>query len=106
MEPPTGCPRGRLASAYTLESPLDGLPVAGLMRRILIPPQKLPQFSQTLRSSSMTRLASIAFQSSFSSYDRSTIPSSTHLYRGSLGFSVTLVARPMAEFRLPNEETA
>src|SRR6266567_7768217 len=105
IEPPTGGVRGRLASEYSVVSALESLPVSGSMRRILIPPQKLPQLSQTLRSSSTTRLGSMAFQSSVSSWDRSTMPWSVHLYRGLLGSSVGFVASPMAEFRLPNEDT-
>src|SRR2546425_6739536 len=105
-EPPIGGVRGRLASEYMVVSFVESLPVSGSRRFILIPPQKLPQLSQTLRLSSTKRFGSRAFQSSFSCSERSTIPSSTHLYLGLWGSSVRLVANPMAEFLLPNVETA
>ncbi len=76
--PLIGCSRDRRLIAYILVSIVDSLPVAGSIRRILIPDQKLPHTSQACVRSSMTRLGSIAFQSSVSSDERSTIPSSTH----------------------------
>ena len=76
-EPPIGASRGRLLSERTVVSADDSLPVVGSIRRILMPPQKLPQASHTLFSSAITRFGSIAFQSSFSWYERSTSPSST-----------------------------
>src|ERR1039457_3694187 len=105
-EPPMGCSRGRLHSEYTVGYLSEGLPVSGSRRRILMPPQKLPQFSQTLSSFSTTRLGSMAFQSSLSWKERSTMPSSFQLYLGSPGSSVGLVASPIAELRLPKVERA
>src|SRR5712691_3630195 len=105
MEPPIGGVRGRLASAYMVVSFVESFPVSGSRRFILIPPQKLPQSSHTVRLSSTKRFGSIAFQSSLSCSERSTMPSSTHLYLGLLGSSVWLVANPMTEFLLPNVET-
>ena len=84
---------------------VENLPVAGSTRRILMPPQKLPHVSHTLTGSSTTRLGSIAFQSSFSAYERSTSPWSTHAWSGLDESSVRDVARPMAESRLPKVET-
>ena len=77
--PLIGCSRGRLLSEYIVVSVVDSLPVAGSTRRILMPDQKLPHISQAFVRSSMTRFGSIAFQSSLSCDERSTIPSSTHL---------------------------
>src|ERR1035438_6577826 len=101
-----GCSRGRLHSEYSVGYLSDGLPVSGSRRRILMPPQKLTQFSQTLLSFSTTRLGSIAFQSSLSWKERSTMPSSFQAYLASAGSSVGVVARPMAELRLPKVESA
>src|ERR1035437_1728551 len=101
-----GSSRGRLHSEYKVAYLSEGLPVSGSRRRILIPPQKLPQFSHTLFSFSTTRLGSMAFQSSLSWKERSTMPSSFQEYLGSAGSSVALVASPMAELRLPKVERA
>src|ERR1035441_6139706 len=105
-EPPMGSWRWRLQSEYTIGYLSEGLPVSGSSRRILMPPQKLPQFSQTVSAFSTTRLGSMAFQSSLSWKERSTMPSSVQEYLGSAASSVGLVASPMAEFWLPKVESA
>jgi hypothetical protein len=87
-------PHWRLAREYSVGSALDNSPLSGSMRRILIPPQKLPQLSQTFALVFDGQGGIDGFQSSVSLWERSTMPWS----------SVGLVASPMAEFRPPNED--
>ena len=86
-----------------LGSAADGLPVAGSIRRILIPPQKLPKLSHGWLFSSSTIFGSMALKSSVA-VDFRTRPSSFQWYFGLCGSSVSLVARAMPEVFTPNAE--
>src|SRR6185369_17655998 len=93
----------RLASEYSVASAPESLPVRASTRRILIPPQKLPQTSHGAAFSSKARFGSMAFQSS-SGVEPTTLPSSTHRYSELIGSSVRFVVRPMTDRFLPNVE--
>ena len=101
-----GAPRaaGRDASESILSSLSMRLPVAGSMRAILRPDQKLPHESQYFPSRSTARFGSMALNSSCSR-DRTTSPLSTHSNPGAAGSSVLLVARPITEWFEPKLET-
>src|SRR6185312_16641276 len=102
-----GCPgnRRRLAREYSLLSFVESLPVAGSMRCILIPLQKLPNASHWPPSSSMARLGSIALKSSDFTEPK-TLPWSTQGEFGLFGSSVLLVTRPISDMLLPKVDTA
>src|SRR5690242_4440233 len=99
-----GAPRlgARDASAY-ISSPSARLPVAGSMRNILSPDQKLPHDSQYFPSRSPTRFGSMALNLSCAR-DLMTRPLSTQPNPGADGSSVLLVASPMTELLEPKLE--
>src|SRR6476620_3568495 len=88
------------ASEYIGESAVILLPVAGSSSISLIPLQNEPNVSHNFPSASKNAAGSIVLKSSFSR-DCTTIPPSVHLYAGSSGSSVGLLATPIADVFFP-----
>src|SRR6266568_3827382 len=95
----------RFANEYSFVSAPDKPPVAGSIRLIFIPAQKLPKLNHGLPDFSATRLGSIALKSS-SAFDRKTRPRSTQRKPGPVGSSVLFVTTAIPEVFLPNSENA